>query len=493
MMKKLLLLIIPFALCSCSGGSKDASVKENVKVSDNTVVLNQGNPNYHEWFEFATMRLDLYHSGNAKEDHFSFDAALNDGMWPGSLTQLLDPLQLGPYMLEVTDAASGRLLYSRGFASIFGEWQTTPEADTQWGTFSESMRFPWPKKPVNVIISKRNETNGFTRVWHYTVDPKAHNVNPSLLKHTEKVNIINGSGAPSERVDFVILGDGYSHYEMDKFRKDSKRLADYLLACEPFASHKDRIVIRSVETPSETSGVNKPHPGVFRRSPLSVSYGAFDSERYALGFDNRTIRNVASAVPYDFMVIILNERTYGGGGIYNLYTTVCADNKFSEYIMVHEMGHHLAALADEYYTSSVAYEQQPVTVEPWEPNITALKDPSQLKWKDLVAAGTPLPTPWNKEEFDAYGYQVQHRRDSLRNANVPEEIVEALFTEQMNTENSYFAGEKYRDAVGAFEGAGYLQRGLYRPQVDCIMFTRHQSFCKVCQKAIENVFALYEK
>jgi len=99
----------------------------------------------------------------------------------------------------------------------------------------------------------------------------------------------------------------------------------------------------------------------------------------------------------------------------------------------------------------------------------------------------------NKEEFDAYGYQVQHRRDSLRNANVPEEIVEALFTEQMNTENSYFAGEKYRDAVGAFEGAGYLQRGLYRPQVDCIMFTRHQSFCKVCQKAIENVFALYEK
>jgi len=492
-MKNILLFIIPCLLVSCSEEPKNTAVKANNQSIENTSVVNQGNPNYHDWFRFATMRLDLYHSGNAKEDHFSYDAAFNDGIWSGSLTQLIDPLQRGPYMLEVTDAASGRLLYSRGFASVFGEWQTTPEADTQWGTFSESMRFPWPKKPVNVIISKRNAMNGFAQIWHYTVDPGAHSVNPALLKHTEKVNIIHGSGAPSERVDFVILGDGYSHEEMGKFRDDSKRLADYLLTCEPFASHKDQIVIRSVETPSETSGVNKPHPGVFRRSPLSVNYGAFDSERYALSFDNKTIRNVASAVPYDFMVIILNERTYGGGGIYNLYTTVCADNKFSEYIMVHEMGHHLAGLADEYYTSSVAYEQQPVTVEPWEPNITALKDPSKLKWRDLVSEGTPLPTPWNKDAFDAYGYQVQHRRDSLRNANVPEEIVEALFTEQMNTENSFFSKEKYRDAVGAFEGAGYLQKGLYRPQADCIMFTRHQQFCKVCRKAIEDVFALYEK
>lgn len=491
-MKQIPLLVLFLILFSCSDGKKQ--VTENItRANDLIEVTNQGNVNYPDWFGTETMRLDFYHSGTSEEEHFAYDIALNDGEWSGSLTQLIDPIRLGLYMLEVTDAATGQLLYSRGFASVFGEWQTTPEAANQWGTFSESLRFPWPHKPVIVIVSKRNALNDFEQIWHYTVDPKARNVNPAVQKHTEKVNIIHGTGSPVDKADFVILGDGYSHEEMEKFRKDSKRLADYLLSCEPFATHREEIIIRSVETPSESSGVNKPHPGVFRRSPLSVSYGAFDSERYALAFDNKTIRNVASAVPYDFMVIILNERTYGGGGIYNLYTTVSADNKFAEYIMVHEMGHHLAALADEYYTSSVAYEMQPVTVEPWETNITALKDPENIKWKSLIKEGTPLPTPWNKEEFDAYGYNVQHRRDSLRSAKVPEEIMEALFTEQMATEDKYFAEEKYSGATGAFEGAGYLQKGLYRPEVDCIMFTRHQKFCTVCRKSISDVIALYTK
>jgi hypothetical protein len=191
------------------------------------------------------------------------------------------------------------------------------------------------------------------------------------------------------------------------------------------------------------------------------------------------------------MVILVNERTYGGGGIYNLYTTVSADNKFAEYIMIHEMGHHMAALADEYYTSSVSYEVAPVTVEPWEANITALFDKSNLKWKDLVAEGTPVPTPWNKEEFDKAGYAIQKERDSLRKAMVTENVMEDLFTRQMNQENEYFSKEKYRDQVGAFEGAGYLAKGLYRPQIDCIMYTRHLVFCKVCSRTIENVIDQY--
>lgn len=491
-MRNIPFIILLLLLVSCSGNKKPG-IEKNSVISDMVAVNNLGNVNFNDWFEDNTMRMDLYHTGDAGEEHFSYDIALNDGIWSGSCTQLIDPFRLGLYMLEVTDAASGQLLYSRGFASIFGEWQTTPEAAEQWGTFMESLRFPWPKKVVNVVVSKRNAQNEFVQIWHYAVDPKARNVNSSVLTHTEKVTVIHGTGSPAEKVDFVILGDGYSHAESEKFRNDVKRLSDYLLSAEPFASHKDDIVIRSVETPSETSGVNKPHPGVFRRSPLSVSYGAFDSERYALAFDNKTIRDVASAVPYDFMVIIMNERTYGGGGIYNLYTTVSADNKFAEYIMVHEMGHHLAALADEYYTSSVAYEMQSVTVEPWETNITALKDPANIKWKSLVKDQTPVPTAWNKDEFDTYGYNVQHRRDSLRKANVPEEIMEALFTEQMETENKYFADEKYLNETGAFEGAGYLQRGLYRPQVDCIMFSRHQKFCAVCRKSISDVIALYTK
>jgi hypothetical protein len=193
------------------------------------------------------------------------------------------------------------------------------------------------------------------------------------------------------------------------------------------------------------------------------------------------------------MVILLNERTYGGGGIYNLYTTVAADNLFADYLMVHEMGHHLAALADEYYTSSIAYEAPEVKIEPWETNITALFDTENIKWKDLVEPGTPIPTPWNKEEFDRFGYEIQQERDSLRAAKVPEEEVEALFLRQKAKEDEYFAREKYKDQVGAFEGAGYLAKGLYRSQLDCIMYTRHMKFCKVCQKSIEDVMDMYCK
>ena len=193
------------------------------------------------------------------------------------------------------------------------------------------------------------------------------------------------------------------------------------------------------------------------------------------------------------MVILINERTYGGGGIYNLYTTVSVDNKFGEYIMVHEFGHHLGALADEYYTSSVSYEAPKITVEPWEPNVTALLDNNNLKWKDLVETGIPIPTPWNKEPFDKFGYRIQQERDSLRAAKVPEEIMEALFMRQKKQEDEFFAAEKYRDKVGAFEGADYVAKGLYRPQIDCIMYTRHMQFCKVCERGLENVIDMYSR
>ena len=205
----------------------------------------------------------------------------------------------------------------------------------------------------------------------------------------------------------VILGDGYTKAEMEKFRKDAKRLTGALFNAEPFKTRNKDFNVRLVETPSEVSGVTKPHHNIYKRTPLSVHYSSFDSERYALTYDNKTIRDVASAVPYDFMVILVNEKTYGGGGIYGLYTTVSVDNKYAEYIMIHELGHHMAALADEYYTSAVSYEIPKITVEPWETNITAMFDKKNLKWKDLTEAGTPLPTPWNKEDFDKFGYKIQ--------------------------------------------------------------------------------------
>lgn len=455
--------------------------------------VNKGNVNFADFFENKTMRFDFYHTGNSETEHFATDKILSDGLWSGSLKVLIDEIELGPYFYEVIDKETNQLLYSRGFANIFGEWQTTPEAAEGWGTFHESLRFPWPKKPVTLLIKKRDKVNEFQNIWATEIDPASRQVNPADIVHTEKTAVILENGPAQEKLDIVILGDGYSVKEMEKFNKDAKRLSEVLLNAEPFNKRRNDINIRLVETPAQESGVHKPHPGVYKRTPLSAHYGSFDSERYVLSYDNRTIRNVASAVPYEFMVILVNERTYGGGGIYNLYTTVSSDNKFADYIMIHEMGHHLAGLADEYYSSAISYEAPSIEVEPWETNITALLDKDNLKWKDLVEEGTPIPTPWNKEEFDKHGYEIQKERTELRAAKVEESVMEDLFMRELKKQDEFYAQEQYRDKVGAFEGAGYNQYGMFRPQLDCIMYTRHNVFCKVCQRSISDVIDQYSK
>lgn len=492
MKKYLFPIVITLIFLSCNTNQQETK-KIGAKTDSTIIAINKGDVDFDTYFVEKTMRYDFFHTGNSKEEKFALDKVLSDGAWAGSKKVLIDKLELGPYFFEIVDKETKILLYSRGFASVFGEWQTIPEADERWGTFHESLRFPWPKKPITIIMKKRDAQNKFQTIWTTDLDPSYRQVNSSDIIHSEKVDEILVSGPAQEKLDIVILGDGYSAKEMDKFRNDAKRLAGVLMSAEPFKSQSKNINIRAVETPSEQSGVNKPHHGVFKHSKLSVSYSAFDSERYALTYDNKTVRDVASAVPYEFMVILINEKTYGGGGIYNLYTTVAADNKFSGYIMTHEMGHHMAALADEYYTSAVSYEIPQITVEPWETNVTALFDKNNLKWKDLVEEGTPIPTPWNKTEFDAHGYSIQKERDSLRAAHVPENIMEDLFLRQMNKEDEFFAAEQYKDKVGAFEGANYNAKGMYRSQLDCIMYTRHQVFCKVCQKSITNVIEQYSK
>lgn len=450
------------------------------------------NPVYSNYFAANTMRVDYFHTGTASEEHFSLDRVLNDGPWAGSQVVLTDPLNRGAYFFEITDTLTNTLLYSRGFGSIFGEWQST--ADPNWATFSETVRFPWPKIPVKLTIKKRDAANYFVPVWATIIDPGSRIVNPALLKspYTSFSYIENGPSA--NHVDIVILGDGYTAAEMGKFHKDVKTLTDELFSVEPFKSRKADFNVRAVETPSTSSGVNKPHPGVFNRTPLSMSYGAFDSERYALSFDNRTIRDVAASVPYDYMFILINERTYGGGGIFNLYSTVAADNKFSRYIFVHEFGHCFAALADEYYTSDVSYQTPKITVEPWEPNVTALLNPADLKWKQLVKPGTPIPTPWSKTEYDNFSFAIQKERRALRAANVPETEMEALFEREKKATLEMFGKNKYKDATGAFEGGNYMQFGIYRSALDCIMFTRDkQEFCPACTLAITQVIDMYSK
>lgn len=449
---------------------------------------------FDDYFVNKTMRLDYFHTGTATGEHFSVDRIVADGPWSGSKSVLIDRLNLGYYLFEITDKEKGTLLYSRGYASIFGEWQTIPEAKKQWGTFHESIRFPWPKKTIQVVLKKRDNKNLWVELWNTEIDPTARYVNPADIQHNHKVLTLLENGPAEAKLDIVILGDGYSQDEMEKFRSDAQRVTDTLFTIEPYKSREADFNIRAIETPSLVSGVTRPHFGIFKRTPLSMHYSSFDSERYALSYDNRSIRDIASQVPYEFTIILMNERTYGGAGIQGVYASLAADNAYFSYLLLHELGHHLAGLADEYYSSSVSYEiDSHVTVEPWEPNITALLDKKNLKWKHLVKPGTPIPTPWDKKEFDTYGDTVQKERARLRDIKANEEEMEKLFRDQLQKEDEMIKKMKFAGKVGAFEGAGYLSHGLFRSSVNCMMFTRKMEFCPVCQEAIIKVIDQYNR
>lgn len=441
-----------------------------------------------------TMRLDYYHTGNSKQEHFSVDRVVLEPLpWPGDLSKSIDNSNLGKYFFEVRDKKSGTVIYSRGFASIYGEWETTDEASTMNRTFSESLRFPEPGAPVEIVLKKRDSKNKWDKIWTTTIDPKDIFIDRSKRAAPARLIPIQKMGDPSTKVDFLILGDGYTARELRKFERDARRLTEVLFSTSPFKEHRKDFNVWALCPPALESGISRPSTGVYRDSPVGATYDAFGSERYVLTFDNRSLRRVAQFAPYEFIEILANNRTYGGGGIFNLYSTVAADNGFANYVFVHEFGHHFAALADEYYTSPVAYAPATEHNEPWEENVTALRDPDKLKWKDLVSPDTPLPTPWEKEAYEKASREYQARRAKIRKDNRPESEMEALFHENLKFEQEMFRKEKYWGRVGAFEGANYEAKGYYRPQVDCIMFSRTDYFCKVCRRAIERVIALYAR
>ena len=441
-----------------------------------------------------TMRLDFYHTGTSTEEVYSLDRAVVEPLaWPGNPRRAVDDSNLGKYLFEVRDAKSDRVLYSRGFASIYGEWETTDEARAVRRTFQESLRFPAPDAPVKVVLKKRDQQNLFREVWAIGLDPSDIFVDRSPLKAPAPLIEIQKSGDPASKVDFLIIGDGYTAAEAAKFEADARRMTEVLFNTPPFKERRRDFNVWALCPPAAESGVSRPSTGVYRDTPLGATYDAFGSERYVLTFDNRALRRAASFAPYEFVEILVNNRTYGGGGIHNLYSTVAADNAWADYVFVHEFGHHFAGLADEYYTSSVAYAPSTERTEPWEPNVTALLDPANLKWKDLVSADTPVPTPWGKEAFETYSRGIQERRRQIRAERKPEEVMEALFREELEHEGKMFAGEKYAGRVGAFEGANYEAKGFYRPEVDCIMFTRTNHFCAVCRRAIERVIDMYAR
>ncbi len=443
---------------------------------------------YDAAFTLRTMRVDLWHTGGPAGEVLAYEKAVDDGPWAGSRTNLIDDLNLGTYRFEVRDPKTNLPLFSRGYSSVYAEWESTPEAKKTSRTLGEALRFPWPKGPVQVSVSRRDARNLFHEVWTGLVDPAAWTTNRAPRPPAGTLIPLFVNGPPETKVDLLVISEGYTAAEREKFVADATRLTGLLFGkYEPFRSRKSDFNVRLLHVPAAESGITRPFSGLFRRTSLSAEYGIFGSERYVLTLDDRALREIASAAPYDAVEILVNDTRYGGGGIFGSHATAAAGTAWAEYVFVHEFGHHFAGLADEYYTSDVAYETGAAEhVEPWEPNVTALADPARLKWKELVSPATPLPTAWPKAEFEAESRAFQAERKKLATEGAPPGAFDALFRRVQAADTkllSPFAGK-----VGAFEGASYEAKGLYRPAADCIMFTRDEvGFCPVCRRAIERI------
>ncbi|HEY3369536.1 MAG TPA: M64 family metallopeptidase [Prolixibacteraceae bacterium] len=397
---------------------------------------------FSKLFEPKTLRLDYYHCGNAGSEQFYFGELKQEPFWAGSKTHLVDSNQFGNYRMEVRSADNNTLLYSHGFSSLFFEWQSTPEAKATGRCFPESLVMPFPRQKVMVSISSRNKKGVFEKKFEYRVDPKSYFIN------SERENLpvfdILISGDPSEKVDVVLLSEGYTEDQQELFKVDCQKFAADLFTYAPYSDNKDKFNIRGVWSPSKQAGTDIPGDSSWIETRLKSSYYTFDSERYLMVADYQGVCDVAANAPHDYIYILANTEKYGGGAIYNFYGISAAHHvNEAGKIYSHEFGHLFAALGDEYVGGVEFSDLYPAGVEPWEPNLTTLAA-FDKKWKGMLAKGTPIPTPENSGNDRT---------------------------------------------LGVYEGGGYMSKGVYRPWINCMMNNMHiiDVFCPVCNKAIQDM------
>ncbi len=401
---------------------------------------------FNKHFHNKTLRFDFYHVGNSNSEQIIFDELIEEPIWGGRKINLVDTLNLGAYKIAVFDSNDVEI-YSKGFSTLFKEWQTTEEAKKMDRAYSGAVIFPYPKEIVTLKIFTRDIKNKFKDIYSLKIDPENYFIRMGNEDEYDVEEIMK-SGNSSEKYDIVFIPEGYTEDEMDKFIDDCNVLKNYLFNYAPFSELKNEFNIWAVKAPSVESTCDIPADDVWGNTLLNSSYYTFDSERYLMTEDYQKVCDVAANAPYDQIYILANSTKYGGGAIFNFYSlTVTNDPKFKE-IFVHELGHGLAGLADEYGYDNTFEDYYPKGVEPWEKNITTLANFSS-KWKKDIEANTPIPTP----------------DDSL---------------------NLY--------KLGVYEGAGYVAKGVYRPTYNSIMRTLSaKEFNKPSQDAIREVVLFYSK
>lgn len=448
---------------------------------------------FDDYFEDKTLRLDYIFAGDSANQHIYLEDMMQTEIWAGRKDRLAEKFLNGNGQITVRDHASHEVIYVWTFSTLFQEWQSYKEATQVKKAFETSYNIPFPKRPIDVTVSLTNNHNVITSEMTHTVDPK-----DILIRHIGDNGIPfhyvwkgKSAGAASakndsyanrdyvataydpfagvnftECIDLAIVAEGYTEQQMGKFYADAQRACDALFAHEPFASLKDRFNVVAVASPSLDGGPSVPHRGKWNRTAANSHYDTFYSNRYLMSQDMHRIYDLLSGVPFEHIIVLVNSDTYGGGGIYNQVTFSTSDHPTFKQVLVHEFGHSYGGLADEYAYDDMDSEWYPADTEPWEPNITTLKD-FDSKWADLMPKKTPVPTPLNDKVPD---YRTIDWNDAKK--------VKAL--------------NDATQVVGVFEGAGYQSKGCYRPAQECRMkINEVQDFCPVCTRAIQRITDFY--
>ncbi len=441
---------------------------------------------FNQYFEDQTLRIDYYHTGDARNEEICVDKLYKQGKWAGNPENCIQPFELGIYKVKVYDIATNRLIFTKGYSSIFAEYQTIePALKGIKRTYHESLLIPFPRKPFILIIEKRDRYNLLAPIFKQTIDPSDYHIlNEDFTRKTDLVIPIANNGNPGNKVDLVILSEGYQTEELETFKKDLKYYTDLFFSVEPYKSHSKLFNVSGVFSASEESGTDEPRQGIYRNTKFNSSFNAFDLDRYCLAEDNKTIRDAAACVPYDAILIMVNRNRYGGGGIYNWQTVFNTGSQWRDYVFLHEFGHAFAGLGDEYFSSPVSYvDFYTPGVEPLEANITALLDTAHVKWGQYLSPGITVPTEWGKATYDSLVNRIKalvEEKDQVmeqmksEGATDPElEKEQRDFQARINGVNkeidAFFSNHPLKEKVGVFEGANYMSKGLYRPTIMSLM------------------------
>ena len=393
-----------------------------------------------------SLRIDFNLLSDAQNTEVIFGQLRKEPYWGGSHSHLIAP-NFGNFRLQVFDGT--QLVFSKGFNSLANEWATLEEAKAEKRLFAHAMQLPFPTKKLLLHLDKRDKQGVFHTIATKELSPDDYFIVEEIQPSYPIKQLLNNGNA-AKKVDIVILAEGYTATEAEKFYADAQRMTDYMFTIPPFDKLKKDFNVYAIAVPSKESGTDVPGKHIYKNTAFNVSFYTFNQERYLTTNSMQAIADAASAVPYDQIYVLVNTSTYGGGAFYNHLNLASADNELSEKVYIHEFGHGFVGLADEYYydwdpTFQETYDSK---IEPWEENITTLVN-FESKWKDMVKKGTPIPTP----------------RTS-----------------------------KYKNTLGAFEGGGYTSKGVYSPMQDCRMKSNDpKGFCPVCERAIRRIVDFYTK